>query len=241
MFYTIYKVTNKVNGKIYIGAHETKDLDDGYMGSGKVIKKALNKYGVENFEKEILELFDDSEKMYKMESKLVTTDFIEKDDNYNIVEGGRGGWGHINNNLTLEHRAFLRKTAKKTFEQFNEDRKNNPELDALYREKCGKHFKGKKHTAETKRKIGAVTSKAQKGEGNSVYGTMWIHSLTEKVSKRVDKDELSEWENKGWLKGRKMIFRSPRLCECGETIAFKNKSGLCRSCSAKRSNSLKTK
>ena len=38
-FYTIYKITNKTNGKFYIGLHETKDLLDGYMGSGISLKE----------------------------------------------------------------------------------------------------------------------------------------------------------------------------------------------------------
>jgi len=60
--YLVYMITNKVNGKRYIGCHKTDDVDDGYMGSGKLIRRAIKKYGSENFAKEVLATFkNDSE------------------------------------------------------------------------------------------------------------------------------------------------------------------------------------
>lgn len=52
--YLIYKIKNLINGKIYVGKHKTTDENDSYMGSGKLIKNAVRKYGRENFKKDIL-------------------------------------------------------------------------------------------------------------------------------------------------------------------------------------------
>ena len=68
----IYKMTNLVNGKIYIGQHVTDNLKDGYRGSGIVLKNALKKYGRSNFEFEILEFYNGNSK----------TEFNELEHNY---------------------------------------------------------------------------------------------------------------------------------------------------------------
>lgn len=95
MFYYLYEIKNNVNGKIYVGVHKTKVLDDGYMGSGKVIRRSIEKNGIENFTKTILEHFSSSEEMYAREKEVVNEEFLDRDDTYNLRRGGSGGFDYI--------------------------------------------------------------------------------------------------------------------------------------------------
>lgn len=87
----IYQITNLINNKIYIGKHITSDLDDDYLGSGKLLLHSIKKYGKDNFKKEILFIFNSEEEMNLKESELVDLKFVQRDDTYNISLGGNGG------------------------------------------------------------------------------------------------------------------------------------------------------
>lgn len=87
----VYKITNDINGKIYIGVHSTDDINDGYLGKGTLIQKAVKKYGKSNFKKEILEFFKDRTSAFDKERELVTREFVSLTTNYNLKTGGEGG------------------------------------------------------------------------------------------------------------------------------------------------------
>ena len=88
MLYTIYRITNLVNKKIYIGAHITSNINDNYMGSGGLIKKDIRLLGKDSFKKEILFIFENKEEMLSKEKELVNKEFCHRIDTYNQIVGG---------------------------------------------------------------------------------------------------------------------------------------------------------
>lgn len=91
-FHIVYQTKNLVNNMIYIGAHSTDLLEDGYLGSGHRITMAIKKYSVDSFERTILHILDTPIEMFKKEAELVNESFLGRSDVYNIVEGGFGGY-----------------------------------------------------------------------------------------------------------------------------------------------------
>lgn len=103
MKYIVYQTTNLINNKIYIGVHKTENPDvfDGYIGNGAYVNKpstynnpdtpfkfALKKYGVKNFNRKVLYIFDSAEEAYAKEEQLVDVAFVKMENNYNISLGG---------------------------------------------------------------------------------------------------------------------------------------------------------
>lgn len=119
MHYIVYKTTNLLNKKIYIGQHICHDINDGYLGSGVALNNAISKYGVENFAREVLYDFDSFEDMNQKEIELVNLEFILRKDTYNIQLGGTG-WNTKN---TVVVNDLLENNVKRIpYEIFNNDR-----------------------------------------------------------------------------------------------------------------------
>lgn len=91
MVYYIYKTTNKLNGRFYIGKRKARSLTDYYMGSGTLLKRALVKYGKSNFDKEILFVVSNEQEMNEKEAEIVTEAFCSDPNTYNVIPGGANG------------------------------------------------------------------------------------------------------------------------------------------------------
>lgn len=141
MYGFIYLTINKVNNKKYIGMCKNTH-EKYYLGSGKLLKKAIKKYGKENFERVVLQECFSFEELSKAEEYWIKKhNAVENEEYYNMTSGGFGGnsdylkeyW----NQFTEEERKVCRKWSRK-----NMMGENNP----MY---------GKKHSEETKKLIGS--------------------------------------------------------------------------------------
>lgn len=88
MYHYFYKITNNTNGHFYYGIHSTDNLDDGYMGSGRYLRRAYKKFGIENFTKEIVKFFENREDCANFEKEIVTEELVNDPNCYNISLGG---------------------------------------------------------------------------------------------------------------------------------------------------------
>jgi hypothetical protein len=218
MHYLVYQIENKVNNKIYVGAHITSDINDGYMGSGKLLSRAIKKYGIENFEKTILYVFESADAMFDKEAEIVNEAFVQRSDTYNIKRGGYGGWDYVNKqglNFTYEKNRAISPFKDIPLEQRMQWLANATaaSIEQIRRWKAGEipdphpnreafTFKDRTHTDDTK-VLMSKTHKERgnsKGEKNSQYGTCWVHDGVS--TKKIDKCELASYISDGWIRGR---------------------------------------
>ena len=130
MRHIVYKTTNLINGKFYYGVYDTNRNVRNYLGSGVYLKKAIKKYGKDNFKRETIKSFDIEQDAYDYERLIITNELILDSNCYNINIGGQGG----KNKHSFETKKKLSNIAKKRTGF------KNP-------------FYGKTHTEETKLKI----------------------------------------------------------------------------------------
>ena len=180
----IYKTTNLINDKVYIGKHKNSDFNDKYFGSGKNLISAIKKYGIENFTTEVLEICYDEKSLNEAEIKYI--DFYKKkykENCYNIAKGGNGG------NL-IKH--YLPEEKELVYKKMVLTRKVKGiglgETNPMYKsgEKGIHPYKSKRRDKETRLKI----SKSLKGN------TPWnkgLKILPEKTDKELEEEKINKY------------------------------------------------
>ena len=164
-YHLVYMIVNKINNKIYIGKHTTNNLDDGYMGSGKAINAAINKYGTHNFEKVIIDCLPTEDEAYLKEEDIVTSEFVDREDTYNQKCGGKGNKSC--DMLGKKNPMYGKTHSIETRKKFSEAKKGKYIGEANPNYGNGDKIKGKKnpmygktHSIETRKKL----SEMNKGE-----------------------------------------------------------------------------
>ena len=124
MYGYIYKTTNLINGKIYIGQHKHKTFDSNYFGSGVLISESINKYGKNNFSVELIEWCESLDALNEKEKYYIEL-YNTKDSKigYNLADGGAI---HLSDEYLmsirdeLSHKGNENPNARYSLEQCNE-------------------------------------------------------------------------------------------------------------------------
>lgn len=203
--HTIYKTTNKLNDKFYIGKHSTNNIHDAYLGSGVALKKAIKKYGIENFEKEILFCFENEQEAFLKEFEIVNAELISNPLCYNLTLGGRGSFFNINkkpmSDETKRKISFSSTGRKKSLETI---------------EKIRQKILGRKHSEEAKQKMRGPFSEEHKaniskshadvsGEKNPFFGKTHSEETKQKLrnadytSRRRPNPKHGKCKGKKWF------------------------------------------
>jgi hypothetical protein len=173
----IYKTTNLINGKIYIGKYQGKLRN--YLGSGKILRRSMKKYGKENFVKEIIEDGIEDKKLL-CEREIYWINFYNSRDpkiGYNLTKGGEG-------NSSPKPEIIKRYLSEMNSGSGNPfyGKTHSDETKAILSEKSKEggpsSAKGRKRSDETKRKI----SESRRGENNPNYGKSPSEETKQKIS-----------------------------------------------------------
>lgn len=166
----IYVITNKLNGKIYIGKHWTDDVYDNYMGSGIVIKQAIKKYGKSNFTKEIIETTYNIKDSIEIEKYMIWLSNCRNEEvGYNISVGGDG----FSHGINHPRYALGRKRSAESIAKMIESNA------------------GFKHSEESKIKM----SEQRKGSNAWNYGKKHKPETIEKMKLSIQKrKESGDWD-----------------------------------------------
>lgn len=172
----IYLTTNLITNEKYIGKHHGK-IDDGYLGSGTILQRAIKKYGKENFKREILYVSKDSQENNLKEKEFIKKyNAVEDKTFYNISEGGDGG--DIFHCLPIEQQEKLRQSQRERMLG-----EKNPSFGIHLSEETKEKIRQNRDTSYMQTKeYKKNMSKATSGEKNGMYGKKHTEESKQKMS-----------------------------------------------------------
>ena len=169
MYHYTYLIINLINNKVYYGVRSCECVpknDTKYMGSGTIIKRAIEKYGIEKFTKDVDKVFKTRDEANLYEAKIVDKEYIEREDTYNLKTGGSNGFPNKETKIKMSEAQMGEKNHRYGVKASNETRKkmsikrsgiNHPLYGIARSDETKKKLRvanlGKKHTKETKLKM----------------------------------------------------------------------------------------
>ena len=223
----IYMTRNNVTGKLYIGQHKRtmnpKDIDDSwYLGSGVALRRAIVKYGEDNFERTILYECDNASHLDYMEQVFISYyNAVDDDMFYNIASGGQGKpfvfTEEIKQRMRHPHKPMSEEARKNMAREISEEgRKRISEAAKM-------NLTGFVHSEESRKNMsdGHKGSRSIFKDGVYKYvkddvleeyldqgwvlkgamsGKIWVNDGVK--ARQVAKDELDSYLNDGWTTGR---------------------------------------
>lgn len=169
----IYITTNLVNGKRYLGLKCFNEKWKDYLGSGIILKQAVDKYGPENFSRNIIDIAYSKEELKQKEYEYsVFFDVVESDDWYNIVYGGGATLGY---HFTDEQREKISKSlqgremSEEARKKMSESKKGVPFTDE-HKRNLSKSQIGRVFSDETRKKMSDIKIGKYTGSSNPNYG-----------------------------------------------------------------------
>ena len=212
----IYKTVNVLNGKFYIGQDSNNNPE--YLGSGTLLKRAIEKYGKENFIKEIVEVCSTKTELNERE-KYWIKETKAQEIGYNIAEGGNGGNTYdeeTRQRISQEFRG--REVDPKTIEKAKKTREKrkqeNPDVYKMSEEQkqiLSKTHKGKVHPKEWRERqsnfmkdftnyspkfLEMQNGENRKGEKSPMWGTKASEETRRKQSEAHKKNPVKYWLGK---------------------------------------------
>lgn len=189
--------------------HCTDDLDDGYLGSGKLIKLSIEKYGEAQHTRTVLEFHQTFEDMCAREKAVVTEDVLADPMCMNLRVGGDGGWMYINSNP-----AICEKKVETARSQEFRDKRRQEQLDrwsdAQYRESFYQTVRSNEYKLSRSEQMSKIyqdpgllekMKQMRLGEKNPAFGKKWVCKDGTSVFARPE--DLAALLAEGWALGRR--------------------------------------
>ena len=220
-YHYIYKTINLVNGKYYIGMHSTNNLEDDYLGSGQMLWHSINKYGKENFTKEIQEFPPDRKTLNEREEQIVNKEIVSDPLCMNLKTGGQKSPGTLGKKYSEESRKKMSNWIRpKELGEKISKALSGKKLSIEHCESISKGKTGKKLSEEHKQNILNViqSDEFRKKVSDSLTGRKLSEETKQKMSESKKGSKLLNTSN---MKKPKPIIECPHCKKVGGSSQMK--------------------